>query len=339
MSNPKSFVVAVAGATGAVGREMLKTLEQRKFPDLPSRAAREQAKRRARSSRGRAARSRSRSSARSRSRASTSRSSARARACRASTRRSPRSGRRRDRQLERVAHGPRRPARRARGQHGRGEESPEGHHREPELLHDPDGRRAQAAARRRAHQARSSSRRTRRRAARATRRSRSSSQQSRAVLAGKPRHADGLPRADRVQRALRLEGRRGRLLRRGAEDGQRDAQDHGRRHDRRLADDGARPRRHRPLRGRPRPVPPPDERPTRRSASSATPTASCSWTRRTRRASTRSRAHATGTDPVFVGRVRDDLAVPGAINLLVVADNLRKGAALNAVQIAERLFA
>lgn len=44
-----------------------------------------------------------------------------------------------------------------------------------------------------------------------------------------------------------------------------------------------------------------------------------------------------GTDHVFVGRVRDDLAVPGAIHLWVVADNLRKGAALNAVQIAERL--
>jgi aspartate-semialdehyde dehydrogenase len=47
--------------------------------------------------------------------------------------------------------------------------------------------------------------------------------------------------------------------------------------------------------------------------------------------------NAAGTDEVFVGRVRDDLAVPGAINLWVVADNLRKGAALNAVQIAERL--
>jgi aspartate-semialdehyde dehydrogenase len=44
-----------------------------------------------------------------------------------------------------------------------------------------------------------------------------------------------------------------------------------------------------------------------------------------------------GTDAVFVGRVRDDLAVPGALNLWIVADNLRKGAALNAVQIAERL--
>ena len=44
-----------------------------------------------------------------------------------------------------------------------------------------------------------------------------------------------------------------------------------------------------------------------------------------------------GTDPVYVGRVRDDLAVKGALNLWVVADNLRKGAALNAVQIAERI--
>ena len=44
---------------------------------------------------------------------------------------------------------------------------------------------------------------------------------------------------------------------------------------------------------------------------------------------------AAGTDPVYVGRVRDDLAVPGAINMWVVSDNLLKGAALNAVQIAE----
>lgn len=46
---------------------------------------------------------------------------------------------------------------------------------------------------------------------------------------------------------------------------------------------------------------------------------------------------AAGEDAVFVGRVRDDLAVPGALNLWIVADNLRKGAALNAVQIAEEL--
>jgi aspartate-semialdehyde dehydrogenase len=47
---------------------------------------------------------------------------------------------------------------------------------------------------------------------------------------------------------------------------------------------------------------------------------------------------AADTDPVYVGRVRDDLAVPGALNLWVVSDNLRKGAALNAVQIAELLI-
>jgi aspartate-semialdehyde dehydrogenase len=46
---------------------------------------------------------------------------------------------------------------------------------------------------------------------------------------------------------------------------------------------------------------------------------------------------AAGTDWVHVGRVREDLAVPGALNLWIVADNLRKGAALNAVQIAETL--
>jgi len=45
-----------------------------------------------------------------------------------------------------------------------------------------------------------------------------------------------------------------------------------------------------------------------------------------------------GRDEVFVGRVRADLAVPGALNLFVVADNLRKGAATNAVQIAELLL-
>jgi len=47
---------------------------------------------------------------------------------------------------------------------------------------------------------------------------------------------------------------------------------------------------------------------------------------------------ASGTDPVYVGRVRDDLAVAGALNLWIVSDNLRKGAALNAVQIAERIL-
>ena len=42
-------------------------------------------------------------------------------------------------------------------------------------------------------------------------------------------------------------------------------------------------------------------------------------------------------DDVFVGRIRDDISCENAINFWVVSDNLRKGAALNAVQIAEYL--
>ncbi len=44
-----------------------------------------------------------------------------------------------------------------------------------------------------------------------------------------------------------------------------------------------------------------------------------------------------GRDEVFVGRVRRDLSQPKSLNLWIVADNLRKGAATNAVQIAEKL--
>lgn len=46
---------------------------------------------------------------------------------------------------------------------------------------------------------------------------------------------------------------------------------------------------------------------------------------------------ASGADPVFVGRIREDISHPRGINLWVVADNIRKGAALNSVQIAEIL--
>ena len=46
---------------------------------------------------------------------------------------------------------------------------------------------------------------------------------------------------------------------------------------------------------------------------------------------------AANEDPVFVGRVREDLSHPRGINLWIVADNVRKGAALNSVQIAELL--
>jgi aspartate-semialdehyde dehydrogenase len=49
--------------------------------------------------------------------------------------------------------------------------------------------------------------------------------------------------------------------------------------------------------------------------------------------------YAEGKDEVFVGRIRRDTSHPNALNLWIVADNLRKGAATNTVQIAEYLIA
>tara|TARA_B110000444_G_C18822198_1_gene588341 strand:+ start:543 stop:1565 length:1023 start_codon:yes stop_codon:yes gene_type:complete len=46
----------------------------------------------------------------------------------------------------------------------------------------------------------------------------------------------------------------------------------------------------------------------------------------------------TGEDAVFVGRIREDISHPRGLNMWVVADNVRKGAALNSVQIAEILI-
>jgi aspartate-semialdehyde dehydrogenase len=48
---------------------------------------------------------------------------------------------------------------------------------------------------------------------------------------------------------------------------------------------------------------------------------------------------AAGKDDCFVGRLREDLSNDHALNLWVVGDQLRKGAALNAIQIAELLVA
>jgi aspartate-semialdehyde dehydrogenase len=44
-----------------------------------------------------------------------------------------------------------------------------------------------------------------------------------------------------------------------------------------------------------------------------------------------------GHDPVFVGRIREDISHPRGLDLWVVSDNVRKGAALNSIQIAEIL--
>jgi aspartate-semialdehyde dehydrogenase len=46
----------------------------------------------------------------------------------------------------------------------------------------------------------------------------------------------------------------------------------------------------------------------------------------------------TGRDPVAVGRIRQDLSEPKALELWLCGDQIRKGAALNAIQIAELLL-
>ena len=48
--------------------------------------------------------------------------------------------------------------------------------------------------------------------------------------------------------------------------------------------------------------------------------------------------YAAGRDETFVGRIREDESIPNGINMWIVSDNIRKGAALNAVQIAEILI-
>ena len=45
-----------------------------------------------------------------------------------------------------------------------------------------------------------------------------------------------------------------------------------------------------------------------------------------------------GKDPVYVGRIRKDLTNPNGLTFWVVSDQIKKGAALNAVQIAEYLI-
>jgi aspartate-semialdehyde dehydrogenase len=49
--------------------------------------------------------------------------------------------------------------------------------------------------------------------------------------------------------------------------------------------------------------------------------------------------HASGNDPVYVGRLREDVSHPRGLDMWVVSDNIRKGAALNAVQLAELVIA
>jgi aspartate-semialdehyde dehydrogenase len=48
--------------------------------------------------------------------------------------------------------------------------------------------------------------------------------------------------------------------------------------------------------------------------------------------------HGDGRDEVFIGRIREDISCPNGLVFWCVSDNLRKGAATNAVQIAEALL-
>ena len=47
---------------------------------------------------------------------------------------------------------------------------------------------------------------------------------------------------------------------------------------------------------------------------------------------------AQGKDETFVGRIREDETIKNGLNLWIVSDNIRKGAALNAIQIAEEMI-
>ena len=152
------------------------------------------------------------------------------------------------------------------------------------------------------------------------------------------RHGDagarGLPRADRVQRdRRRRQLRRGRRPhRRGAQDDVRDAQDPRGRVDRRRRHLRARAGADLPLGVGQHPDPRADLRPSEARELLA----DAPGHRRSRR-TCRRRCAATGRDEVFVGRIRRDDSHPRALSMWVVGDNLRKGAATNAVQIAELL--
>ena len=49
-------------------------------------------------------------------------------------------------------------------------------------------------------------------------------------------------------------------------------------------------------------------------------------------------SYCTGEDDTYVGRIREDETIENGLNMWIVADNVRKGAALNAVQIGEELI-
>ncbi len=162
--------------------------------------------------------------------------------------------------------------------------------------------------------------------------------QIRAHVAGRAEGRVGLPAPDRVQRAARDRRLpRQRLHPRGVEGRHRESQDpapagaagfvHGR----------ARARLREPLGGGPRRDDPADHAGRRPASLRGRPR------RRGRSTIRRTTVYpiatqAAGSDEVYVGRVRTDPSVERGLAFWVVSDNLRKGAATNAVEIAETLL-
>ena len=94
---------------------------------------------------------------------------------------------------------------------------------------------------------------------------------------------------------------------------------------------------HRPFRSGQHRVREADHAPTRRARSCATRRAASSSTSASRAATSR-RYEAAGEDATYISRIREDATVENGLSMWVVSDNLRKGAALNAIQIAETLI-
>ncbi len=215
--------------------------------------------------------------------------------------------------------------------------APSGHHRQPQLLDHANGPGHEAAARRRAASAAWWSAPTRRPAGRASRADANLHEGSRAALAGQAYHVHDVCPPDRLQpdSADRLGEARGLHVRRN-EDGLRDAEDLRRRFDSGLPH--LRPRAGDQLPQRKHPGRNRKEDHRRRGPRTVCRHAGHQGRGRPRRRdSIPCLSTATATTNVFIGRIREDLSCDNGLAFWCVSDNLRKGAATNAVQIAELL--
>ena len=164
-------------------------------------------------------------------------------------------------------------------------------------------------------------------------------EQVKAHAEGRPKVASRVPAPDRVQRPAahrRVPGQR--VHERGVEGRHREPEDPAPAGPAGLVHGGPRPGVRQPLGGGPRGDEPARSRRTRHARCSRASRASSCRTIPPR-TNTRLAETAAGSDDVFVGRVRQDLSIDGNRGLAfwVVSDNLRKGAASNAVEIAEIL--